>query len=324
MIEVSLVRNDRNLGFASSVNAALRDIRRDVVLLNTDTMVFHDWIDRMSVVAATHPRVATVTPLSNAATILSYPTFPQEYKGTLELDWERADGICAAAGASPVEIPTGIGFCMLIKRACLDDIGLFDDVAFRDGYGEESDFCRRAAAGGWLNLAAPDVFVWHRGEGSFGTRAVALRERAQITLQRKHPGYAKLVADFINRDPLRDARRRLDVGRMKHDVRPGRLHLGGGRAPDLDQERKHIYFSRAGARLGHWHPVVEGFGPLPNLQPLSVFSKRQAIHRFLDEADVRELVSYGRAPSLLAARVRAVARAQGLVIHQAAATSDDR
>jgi GT2 family glycosyltransferase len=42
------------------------------------------------------------------------------------------------------------GFCMYIKRACLRDVGVFDTEVFRRGYGEENDFCLRAARRGSL------------------------------------------------------------------------------------------------------------------------------------------------------------------------------
>ena len=36
---------------------------------------------------------------------------------------------------------------MYLRRAALDEVGLFDAQAFPQGYGEENDWCRRAAAG---------------------------------------------------------------------------------------------------------------------------------------------------------------------------------
>ncbi len=61
------------------------------------------------------------------------------------LDFAALDEICARANQAPVELPTGIGFCMAIKRTCISDIGGFNAAQFGLGYGEENDFCRRAA-----------------------------------------------------------------------------------------------------------------------------------------------------------------------------------
>ncbi|WP_386284133.1 glycosyltransferase family 2 protein, partial [Sulfitobacter profundi] len=43
------------------------------------------------------------------------------------------------------EVPTGNGFCMLIRRAALNKFGGLDAEAFPRGYGEENDFCMRPA-----------------------------------------------------------------------------------------------------------------------------------------------------------------------------------
>ena len=89
------------------------------------------------------------------------------------------DKACAEAnGQRSIAIPTGVGFCMYIRRACLDEIGLFDAETFGRGYGEENDFCMRAAAAGWRNVLAGDVFVYHEGAVSFSGERLALTENA--------------------------------------------------------------------------------------------------------------------------------------------------
>ena len=98
------------------------------------------------------PRVASVSPFSNNATICGYPSIaggpPAFGLGVAELD-----AACHAANAGrSVELPTTVGFCMYIRRAALTDIGLFDADTFGHGYGEENDFCVRAARG------AGDIF----------------------------------------------------------------------------------------------------------------------------------------------------------------------
>lgn len=314
IVDVRLVRNETNRGFAASVNSAIRQSSHDIILLNTDTLVFDGWVDRLKAAARTRDRIATVTPLSNAATILSYPTSPDEFKGTLETDWPSIDRICARIGARPVTIPTGVGFCMLIRRACIEAIGLFDEAAFRNGYGEECDFCRRAAAAGWLNLAAPDVFVWHRGEGSFKDHARELRKRAQTVLSHRYPDYHRLVADFIRRDPLLGVRQQIDLARISEDQRPRSLHLRSSPAPDASDDRTDIYFERRRSVIRLWRPASTQFAPLPNLPTFSVFSPPSKIRAFLEGMQTSELVVYrGIAFSpLLGWRFRLAARRAGI------------
>jgi len=71
---ITLLRNETNVGFVGSVNRAMALHRdRDVVLLNSDTEVANDWLDRLRRCAGADPDVGTVTPFSNNATICSYP-----------------------------------------------------------------------------------------------------------------------------------------------------------------------------------------------------------------------------------------------------------
>ena len=208
--------NWRNSGFCASVNRGMRRARgRDVVLLNADTEVFDGWLDRLRAVAYGGDRIGTVTPLSNAATILSYPFFLADDHRRLEISSAELDALAASLDQPPVEIPTAIGFCMYIKAACLKDVGLFDTFRFGAGYGEENDFCRRAVERGWINVAAANVFVWHWGGRSFGQRKERLLAKAMTALDRRHPTYHATVADYISRDPLGPVRRRLDLARVR-------------------------------------------------------------------------------------------------------------
>jgi GT2 family glycosyltransferase len=162
---IVLVRNERNLGFVQSVNRGMSlHSDRDVVLLNSDTEVANDWLDRLLKSAYAYPDVGTVTPFSNNATICSYPFegWTGGVPGTLAL--ADLDRLFASTNAGrTVDLPTAVGFCMLIRRACLDQVGAFDAERFGRGYGEENDFCMRASGVGWRNVLAGDVFVYHEG-----------------------------------------------------------------------------------------------------------------------------------------------------------------
>src|SRR3546814_5978430 len=89
--------------------------------------------------------------------------------------------------AAPVEVPTGNGFCLYVKRGLIDAIGLFDDRAFPEGYGEENDFCMRALAAGWYNVVDPRTWVHPVRPASFGNRREALA-KAGAESDRKSPG----------------------------------------------------------------------------------------------------------------------------------------
>ena len=190
---IQLVRNRRNRGFVASVNIGIEAAgTHDVVLLNSDTEVANGWLARLAGHAYATPRVASVSPFSNNATICSYPRIaggpPAFGLGVAELD-----AACHAANAGRrVELPTTVGFCMYVRRAALADIGLFDTAAFGRGYGEENDFCLRASARGWRHLLACDTFVYHEGSVSFGAGASSALDQGMAVLRERYPHYARL------------------------------------------------------------------------------------------------------------------------------------
>ena len=111
---------------------------------------------------------------------------------------------------------------MLIRRECLDQVGLFDETAFGHGYGEENDFCLRAEARGWQHVAATDTFVWHWGGTSFADQRTPRVAEAMRTIARMHPTYLKRIADYIEANPLAAVRQALDIARLRRAA-PGYL-----------------------------------------------------------------------------------------------------
>jgi GT2 family glycosyltransferase/glycosyltransferase involved in cell wall biosynthesis len=210
-----LVTNPVNLGFPATCNRAMGLSERDVILLNSDTEVYHDWLDRFVEVAASSPRVGTITAMSNNATIASYPVWLEGSNDELEVSWSRVDEIASVVNRGlSVSVPTGIGFCMYISRAGLDKVGDFDQVAFKAGYGEENDLCRRLEHAGFSNLIAGNIFVLHVGSVSFGKRRQQLSKEGMKALLIKHPDYNQLVHEFIARDPMAQLRRNIDLARI--------------------------------------------------------------------------------------------------------------
>jgi len=208
--------NEHNLGFVASANAGFRHRdAADVILLNSDTVVAHDWVQRLRACAYREDHVGTATPFSNNATICSYPGFPHGSDLPALWDTPALDALTRAANAGKhAEIPTAVGFCMYLRRACLNDTGEFDCDSFGQGYGEECDFSMRAAQVGWRHLLAADVFVYHEGGASFADSSDQRKTHADLTMSTLHPRYDALVRDFIEADPLLALRRNIDLARI--------------------------------------------------------------------------------------------------------------
>ena len=210
---VRLIEHVSNQGFVRSVNAGLEHAAaRDVVILNSDTEVPAGWLTRLAVAAEKNPSAASITPFSNNATICSYPNFCEEASLPEGLALHEIDALFAEANAGQViEIPTGVGFCMYLRRAAIEEVGGLDAEAFGRGYGEENDWCIRARAKGWTHLLAADVFVYHAGGASFGEDARGLQEAAQTVLNERYPQYEQDIATFVERDPAEEARYAVDA-----------------------------------------------------------------------------------------------------------------
>jgi O-antigen biosynthesis protein len=216
-----LEQHRQNLGFVKTANHGMRlHKERDVVLLNSDTEVYHNWLDRLAACAAENPRVATITPLSNNATICSYPETNRDNRGMLEISHADVDQLAARANRDKhVATPTGVGFCMYMRRDAVREVGLFDERRFGRGYGEENDFCQRAQRRGWKNVIACDVYVRHVGSVSFKAEAGERVAKALKTLRRLHPEYQSQVDAHIAGDPAWIHRARIDLERLKRERR---------------------------------------------------------------------------------------------------------
>lgn len=263
---IELLRLAQNRGFPIAVNMGLaRAIGHDVILLNSDTIVPPGWVERL--LRRLHaPDVGTVTPFSNDASIFSYPSVEAPNPVPSARDALRYDRLCQDLFHDAVaeqNAPTANGFCMAISAACLHAVGLLREDIFAQGYGEENDFCLRASGLGFTHRLAPDVYVLHRGSVSFGAGKRWLMARNLEFLNALHPGYEQDVSDFIECDPFRGFRRRLDQERLLRDGSARRgavaliVHAGGGGVERVVRERA-ADFERVGQAAYVVRPVKNG------------------------------------------------------------------
>ena len=160
---VRIITDKKNLGWFNSCNIGIENTENDVVLLNSDTMVTKGWLEKMDRCAHSSYEIGMVNPLSNNALFLSIPhsfvfnTIPAGF--TVE---SFAGLVSELSECRYPSIPTGLGFCLLIKREVFDCIGVFDEK-FELDYGEGNDFCMRAKIKGYRVVCCDDAFVYHYG-----------------------------------------------------------------------------------------------------------------------------------------------------------------
>ena len=237
---ITLVRNRRNLGFVGAVNRGIEAAgRHDVALLNNDTEVPTGWLRRLAAQAYAAPRIASVSPFSNNATICGYPR-DQGSPLPFGLDLATIDSVCRTVNAGRgIPVPTTVGSCMYIRRAAIDAVGVFDAEAFGRGYGEENDFCMRAGQRGWSHRLACDTFVFHEGAVSFGADKGPREAAAMATLARRYPDYARSIDRHVRNAAVAPFRFALTAALFRHMARPVILmlshQLGGGVQRHIDQ-----------------------------------------------------------------------------------------
>ena len=167
-----LLRNQTNQGYTKSANRGLKSARADwVVLLNSDTLVTKGWLDGLFRCASLDARICAVGPLSNAATFQSLP-WSDKIATIPSLDYveSQAARVRNLSARSYPRVPMLNGFCLMVHRPALDEVGYLDEVKFPMNYGEENDLCLRLTLKGYKLAIADDVFVYHARSASLGQR----------------------------------------------------------------------------------------------------------------------------------------------------------
>lgn len=208
-----LLLHQENKGFVATANHGMRMAGSNLVLLNSDTEVTDGWLERLHTCLASDDSIATATPWSNNGEIVSMPDFCVANPAPSKPD-SIADVITACGAPEYPDMPTAVGFCMAISRRAIEKIGLFDEVTFGRGYGEENDFCQRAEKAGLRNVLCDDAYVVHHGNASFGPLDIKPDIQSMQRLLNKHPDYELKVSDFIRKDPFL-ARRQKIVRQLK-------------------------------------------------------------------------------------------------------------
>lgn len=203
-----VLESEGNLGFVRSSNRGLRASTAEVaVLLNSDTCVTPGWWRKLYACLTSDPAIGVASPLSNFAPHMQVLMLPGcdylEMAARVEETWN---------GQYP-DVTTPEGFCFAIHRRCLAAVGYLD-LAYDEGYGEESDFALRANYLGFRTVCATDTYVYHRGRATYGLerRDALYRASRRVFNERWRNKYPLQVEEFRRHDPVAAIRRRLADG----------------------------------------------------------------------------------------------------------------
>ncbi|MEO0417717.1 MAG: glycosyltransferase [Pseudomonadota bacterium] len=193
-----VLHNPINMGFTRTVNRGISEAGdADVIILNSDARVTPRWIEGMYAAAQSRRKVATVTAMSDRAGAFSAPNIGND--NPLPAGVSEEDFAVAFRRRSLrlyPEVPTGNGFCMLIRRKALEELGALDSDAFPRGYGEENDFCMRALRAGWVNLIDDTTYVFHDRSKSFGDEKNENIAKGRAVVDERYPEYKMLTGVY--------------------------------------------------------------------------------------------------------------------------------
>lgn len=150
-VTVEVLTNASNEGYVGGMNRGLRRSTAPFVcLLNNDTRLTPAWLSRMIRAANRHADIGLVNPASN--------TFGERPPEGMTIDAYAT--LIANQRRRLIEVGQCIGFCLLIKRAVIETIGVLDETLDRFFF-EDTDYGLRAAHAGFRSAVAREAYVWH-------------------------------------------------------------------------------------------------------------------------------------------------------------------
>ena len=185
-VHVELLRNTVNKGFSGGNNVGIEYCMKDeaeaVILLNNDTFVSPDFIDRLVMASKHNDHQAIIGPKIYFAA--GYEFHKEKYKKSEQgnviwyaggvIDWKNV----YASHRGVDEVDKGqydeasktafvTGCCMFIPKNIIQDIGMLDEAYFL--YYEDVDYCMRARRKGHELWYEPSAHIWHKNARSSGS-----------------------------------------------------------------------------------------------------------------------------------------------------------
>jgi len=192
--DYQLIRNEVAKGYTFAANMGMKASNANyLILLNSDTIVGPEWIDRLYRAITLEEKIGIVGPLSNTASWQSVPELSTNGDWSLNplpinVTAEKMNKLVSKySGCVLPDVPLLNGFCLMIKKAVIEQIGFFDEDNFGQGYGEEDDFTIRAEKNGWKKVIADDVYIYHSQSKSYSNeKRYQLSKISGENLQKKH------------------------------------------------------------------------------------------------------------------------------------------
>ncbi|NOU79230.1 glycosyltransferase [Paenibacillus sp. LMG 31459] len=166
--DIITIFNNENYGFPKGCNQGIEVATGDnILLLNNDVIVTTHWLDNLLLALNSSAEVGAVGAISNECAY--YQSISVNYKNIEEMQ-EFAKNINIHNPHEWDQRIKLVGFCMLIKREVINEIGLLDEI-FSPGNFEDDDYSFRIMKAGYKLLLCKDTFVHHHGHATFSANS---------------------------------------------------------------------------------------------------------------------------------------------------------
>jgi GT2 family glycosyltransferase len=192
--DVEVIVNPQNLGFPGGFNVGIRHAltrkAEHVFIINNDTLVDENILDELMAFAG-RAEVGMLAPKIYFADEPDriWSVGGQRHPWTLEMTDKGDRQLDQGQWDDVLERDYLVGCALLMKRAMLQEIGLFD-TGYNPIYYEDVDLCLRARRAGYRLLLVPRACMWHKvsasGGGAGSPRERYLMARNSVRFFRKH------------------------------------------------------------------------------------------------------------------------------------------
>ncbi len=158
--DLTIIKNDKNLGYTGGnnigINYALQNNYDFVLLLNSDTLVESDTLEKLVAAAAGESKIGIV-----GAVNCHYDNTSQYWYTGARINWWSGNYTSVKKDGNDIQIVDKVaGSCLLIKKELIERIGEFDQNFF--AYFEESDLCFRCKKSGYKIVLSYEAKIQHK------------------------------------------------------------------------------------------------------------------------------------------------------------------
>lgn len=205
--DVTLLCNKQNLGFACANNLVLKNMGgRYALLLNTDAFVTKGAIMALYTFMEAHPESGMACGQlldmdgSKQNSIANFPTLSSLFlnETLMRVMFSNRFPSKMQTYKFPIEIESGIGACLMVRKEAMDAVGFLDESYFF--FLEETDWAFRMREEGWKIFFVPDAQIFH-GQGQSVGDGVDARilyyQSRYLYFKKWHPGAFRLFYTLV-------------------------------------------------------------------------------------------------------------------------------